>query len=90
MNKTLKIGFWIVLILIAIAAVFFITPKNAWEQYKERHPSLFEVEDEATPTYWNFCISFWKTFFKTKEDNEDEFTYDGGELPEIVITPSKS
>ena len=89
MNKGLKITLWILIPLIALLLMYFLIPMDAWKQYKENHPSLFEVEDEATPTYWQFCKSYWKAFILVSDGKEDQITYDGGELPEIVITPSK-
>ena len=69
--------------------MYFLMPLKAWKQYKEKHPSLFEVKDKATPKYYQFCKSYWKDFILVSDGKEDQVTYDGGELPEFVVTPSK-
>lgn len=72
-------------IIMAIIGIYLITPIKTWKKYKAEHPSLFEVNDESTPTYWNFCKSYWSTFIKTGTKKEDEITYDGGELSEFIV-----
>ena len=89
MKAITKISFAIGLGGITMLLLYFTLPLKQWKKYKAEHPSLFEVKDEATPTYLDFCSSYWKTFGKVIADKEDEITYDGGELPEIVITPNK-
>lgn len=89
MKTATKLGFFLGSSAIVIILGYFLTPIKAWKKYKETHPSLFEVKDEATPTYLDFCQSYWKAFIKVSEGKEDELTYDGGELPEVIITPNK-
>lgn len=89
MKTATKLGFFLGSSAIALLLGYFLMPLKEWKKYKETHPSLFEVKDEATPTYLEFCKSYWKTFIKVSEGKEDEITYDGGELPEITITPNK-
>lgn len=72
-------------IIMAIIGIYLITPIKTWKKYKAEHPSLFEVNDESTPTYWNFCKSYWSTFMKTGTKKEDEITYDGRELSEFIV-----
>lgn len=88
MNKALKITLILAAILAAAALVFFVTPMKAWKKYQAEHPALFEVQDEATPTYLAFCKSYWKTMGKVVADKEEEITYSGGQLPDIdVVAP---
>lgn len=89
MNKALKIALWILIPLIALALIYFLVPMEAWKQYKERHPVIFETNDEATPTYRQFCKSYWKAFILISNDKEEEITYDGNEISEITVTPNK-
>lgn len=88
MKTTTKIGIMLGSSGLALIALYFLVPLKQWKKYKENHPSLFEVEDETTPKYMDFCKSYWTTFNKVGTEKEDEITYDGGELPEIVVTPS--
>lgn len=87
MKTTTKIAFAIGLGSITLAIAYFLIPRKEWKQYKENHPSLFEVQDENTPTYNDFCKSFWKTFGKINTEKEQDITFDGGELPEYTVTP---
>ena len=87
MKQATKIGFIFGSSTIALALFYFLTPLKQWKKYKEEHPSLFEIKDEATPSYLAFCESYWKTFWNITSGKEDEITYNGGELPEITITP---
>lgn len=88
MKTATKIGFLLGSSTVTIALMYLLTPLKQWKKYKAAHPALFEVKDEATPSYLDFCHSYWKTFIKVAEEKEDNITYDGGELPEITITPS--
>jgi hypothetical protein len=89
MKGITKFGIVIGLGGIAACLAFYTIPLKQWKKYKAEHPSLFEIQDEATPTYWNFVKSYWKTLGMVLTDKEEDITYDGGELPEIVITPNK-
>lgn len=88
MKTTTKIGIMLGSSGLALIALYFLVPLKQWKKYKENHPSLFEVQDEATPKYTEFCKSYWTTFGKVGTEKEEEITYDGGELPEVVVTPS--
>lgn len=85
MKTFTKITLVATIIIMAIIGIYLITPIKTWKKYKAEHPSLFEVNDESTPTYWNFCKSYWSTFIKTGTKKEDEITYDGGELSEFIV-----
>ena len=87
MKTVTKIGFVLGSSAIAVALMYFLMPYKQWKKYKAEHPALFETKDEATPTYLKFCESYWKTFGLVVAEKEDEITYDGGELPEVTITP---
>lgn len=89
MKTFTKITLVATIIIMAIIGIYLITPIKTWKKYKAEHPSLFEINDESTPTYWNFCKSYWSTFMKTGTKKEDEITYDGGELPEVTIRPPR-
>ena len=89
MNKALKITLILAAILAAAAVVFFTVPMKAWKKYQAEHPALFEVQDEATPTYLAFCKSYWKTMGMVVADKEEDITYSGGQLPDIDIVASK-
>lgn len=88
MKTTTKLGIGISMLIAAAIIAFFVIPIKQWKKYKETHPSLFEVKDKATPTYWKFCLSYWKTFGAMNTEKEEDITYDGGELEEIVVTPN--
>lgn len=90
-NRTYSIKISIVLGLsaLAVAVAFLTLPIKQWKKYKENHPSLFEVNDKATPKYWDFCLSYWKTFFIMDTEKEEDITYDGGELKEFTVIASK-
>ena len=88
MKTTTKIGIMLGSSGLALIALYFLVPLKQWKKYKENHPSLFEVEDETTPKYTEFCKSYWTTFNKVGTEKEEEINYDGGELPEVVVTPS--
>lgn len=89
MKTPTKIAITISAIILALIIMYFLIPIKTWKKYKAEHPSLFEVNDESTPTYRNFCKSYWSTFMKTGTKKEDEITYDGGELPEVTIRPPR-
>ena len=89
MNKALKITLILAAILAAAAVVFFTVPMKAWKKYQAEHPALFEVQDEATPTYLAFCKSYWKTMGMIVTDKEEDITYSGGQLPDIDIIAPK-
>lgn len=89
MNKALKITLILAAILAAAALVFFITPMKAWKKYQAQYPALFEVQDEATPTYLAFCKSYWKTMGKVIAGKEEEITYSGGLLPDLEVVAPK-
>lgn len=88
MKTTIKYGLILGSIALAIAAVYFLLPFQQWKKYKENHPSLFKEQDKATPTYKNFCKSYWKAYFAIGTSKEENITYDGGELTEVVIKPN--
>lgn len=88
MKTTTKYGLILGSTALAIVAIYFLVPIQQWKKYKENHPSLFEVQDDATPTYINFCKSYWKAFFAIGTPKEEDITYDGGELPEVVVKPN--
>lgn len=90
MKTPTKIAITIGAIILALITMYFLIPIKAWKKYKAEHPSLFEVDDENTPTYRNFCKSYWNTFGKVGTEKEDEITYDGGELPEINVPIAKA
>lgn len=90
MKTPTKIAITIGAIILALIIMYFLIPIKAWKKYKAEHPSLFEVDDENTPTFRNFCKSYWNTFKKVGTEKEDEITYDGGELPEYTVTPEKA
>ena len=85
MKTPTKIAITIGAIILALIIMYFLIPIKAWKKYKAEHPSLFEVNDENTPTFRNFCKSYWNTFGKVGTEREDEITYDGGELPKIDV-----
>lgn len=87
MKTFTKITLVSIAIIVTVISIYLIAPIKTWKKYKKEHPSLFEKEDENTPTYWSFCKSYWSTFMKIGTEKEDEITYDGGELPEIIVTP---
>lgn len=87
MKTFTKITLVAITIIATVISIYLIAPIKTWKKYKTKHPSLFESEDENTPTYWRFCKSYWSTFMKIGTEKEDEITYDGGELPEIIVTP---
>ena len=86
MKTITKIGIGLAVTVAGLAALYLLLPLKAWKKYKEEHPALFEVQDEATPTYISFVNSYWKTFSQTGTPKEEEMTYDGGQLPDIDIT----
>ena len=86
MKTPTKITITIGAIILALIIMYFLIPIKARKKNKAEHPSLFEVDDENTPTFRNFCKSYWNTFKKVGTEREDEITYDGGELPEIDVT----
>ncbi len=87
MKAATKFGIFLGTTGLALIITYFVAPLKEWKKYKANHPSLFEVKDETTPTYMEFCQSYWKTFSKIDTEKEDEIIYDGGELDEIVVTP---
>lgn len=89
MNKSFKIGFFIGMPVIALLLTYMLVPLKIWKAYKANHPTLIEVKDEATPSYLDFCHSYWKTFLEVSKGNEENLTYDGGELDEVIITAKK-
>lgn len=89
MKKATKYGMIIGLPAITILLMYFLTPIKAWKKYQQDHPALFETKDEPTPTYWDFCQSYWKTFVKYSEGKEGDITYTGGQLPDIDIVAPK-
>lgn len=89
MKKATKIGIILGSSAVVILLGYFLIPLKAWKEYKENHPSLFAGNDDNTPKYSDFVNSYWKTTGKVMTGNIDDITYDGGELPEIVITPQK-
>ena len=90
MKKGIKIGLIIGTPALALLLLYFITPYKSWEKYKADHPSLFDDPNRIKTTYLEFCQAYWKTFFLFVQDKEEDITYDGGELDEIVITPQNN
>ena len=87
MTKYTKIGLIVSLSGIALVLTYFLAPLKEWKEYKQNHPSLFDVQDENTPTFAHFCESYWKTFMKINTPQENDITYDGGELDEFIVYP---
>lgn len=86
MKTITKIGIGLAVTVAGLAALYLLLPLKTWKKYKEEHPALSEVQDEATPTYMSFVNSYWKAFGQTGTPKEEDMTYDGGQLPDINIT----
>lgn len=82
---------WIVvaLVVVAIIAAYFLAPLSAWKK-----GTLYNVGAEKiayspnTSTYIMYCAIWWKCkLLKETEVKNPDYTYNGGEFPEVVITP---
>lgn len=87
MKTSTKIGLILSLTGLGLVIAYFITPYKAWKKYQTEHPSLFEVKDDKTPTYLNFCKSYWKTFGIIDTPKEEDMTFTGGEI-DVVVKPN--
>lgn len=99
MMASKKIILPIVALVAAAVGVFFLAPLQAWKKKtgitrKEVIHSgiIYEQTITYTPDNCNFakyCYIWWTCYFGTqmKYTNENH-TYEGGELPEVTITPN--
>lgn len=86
--KATKIILPIVLVLVALVAIFLLAPLKSYKEAKERENNIqycMAPKQDNRPEwqrYLSFCVSYWRTVFTG--------IYSGGELPEIVVTPNKN
>lgn len=97
--KTIGISAAVALVLAIIA--YYLAPLSAWRKgssitiypnYKQQVNVYIPLTySKQTSSYSSFCLAWWKTrFMKGAEIKDPDFTYEGGVLDEVVITPSNN
>ena len=85
--KATKIILPIAIVLIALIAIFFLAPYDAWKKWNKEMEEKYSNTQTFLPvtktkrSYTRFCYDWWKDKFTG--------TVDGGMLPEITITAKK-
>ncbi len=103
MANSKKIILPIVALVAAAIGVFFLAPLQAWKKKTgiraipdkiTNMETLLIVTNKThvfTPDntpYYAYCVWWWKAYFGTQMEYTDEnHTYEGGELPEVTVTP---
>ncbi len=83
-----KIILPIVLVLVALVAIFFLAPLKSYKDAEKNRGNVYYImasSDANMPgwkRYLSFCFSYWRTVFTG--------IYSGGELPEVVVKPADS
>ena len=82
---------WIILalVVVAIIAAYFLAPLSDWKKGVLYNVGADKIAySPTTCTYIMYCAIWWKCkFLKETEVKNENFTYNGGVLDEIVITP---
>lgn len=85
---------WIIvaLVVVAIIAAYFLAPLSDWKKGVLYNVGADKIAySPQSSTYIMYCAIWWKCkLLKETQVTNEDFTYNGGNLPEIVITPSKA
>lgn len=98
-SKTIGISAAVALVLAIIA--YYLAPLSAWRKGSSItiYPEYKNAVNSYVPTTYNpytcaynhYCLAWWKTrFMKSAKITDPDYTYEGGTLDEIVVTPSNN
>lgn len=75
-----KILFILGLVFLALILIYFAAPSSDYTKTKENIPTV---------GYLDYIKSWWKAKYTETCKQDNDLTYQGGELPEITVTPNK-
>lgn len=101
MKKAHKIYIAIAVVFVVVILAYYLAPLRAWlkgssitiyPNYKQQVNVYIPLTySKQTSSYSSFCLAWWQTrFMKGAEIKDPDFTYEGGVLDEVVITPSNN